>query len=316
MKRVSFLLLFFVSSTLAFAQVPQAFNYQGVSRDLSGNPIPNQIISLRISILEESPTGPSVYQEIHTTTTSSIGLFSLQIGRGTNQNGVLADVDWAAGRHFLQVETDQSGGIDYQLMGTSELLSVPYALSAGRVGAFQSNGAFSIVSKSNVDFPFESGLPQSNFSVWISDTSTYVSNLPNLDGIDIYHRDPRSFGDVCLKLTSKSAETFDANNELHSSSQVILNAVSTGRDRADFTIQNEYTGPNSVLETFRVTSDGFVGLSNPNPASKLHVTRGDVYIDQIDRGVIMKSQNGQCWRMTVSNEGQPITTAVPCPGGQ
>lgn len=316
MKRVSILLLFSLLSTITMAQAPQAFNYQGVSRDLSGNPIPNQTISLRVSILEASPTGPSVYQEIHTTTTSSIGLFSLQIGRGTNQNGAIADIDWVVGRHFLQVETDQSGGTDYQLMGTSELLSVPYSLSAGRVGAFQSNSDFSVVSNTNVDFPFESGLAQSNFSVWVSDTSRYIPNFPNLDGINIYHRDPRSFGDVCLKLTSKSTETFDADNELHSSSQVILNAVSTGRDRADFTIQNEYAGPNSVFETFRVKWNGFVGLSNPNPASKLHVTRGDVYIDQIGRGVIMKSQNGQCWRMTVSNAGQPITTDVPCPGGQ
>lgn len=313
MKRVSFLLLFFVFSALAIAQVPQAFNYQGVSRDLSGNPIPNQTISLRISILETSPMGSPIFQEIHTTTTSNLGLFSLQIGRGMNQSGAMADVHWISGRHFLQVEIDETGGANYQLMGTNELLSVPYSLSAGSVGALQSNGAFSIVSNTNVDFPFESSLPQSNFSVWVTDTSRYIPNFPNLDGIDIYHRDPKSFGDVCLKLTSKSTETFDVNNELHSSSQVILNAVSTGRDRADFAIQNEYAGPYSVRETFRVKSNGFVGLTNSNPASKLHVTDGDVYIDQIDRGVIMKSPNGQCWRMTVSDAGQPVFTGILCP---
>ena len=56
-----------------------------------------------------------------------------------------------------------------------------------------------------------------------------------------------------------------------------------------------------------------MGISNPDPKSKLHVSQGDVYIDQIDSGVIMKSPNGQCWRMTVSNAGQPVFTSITCP---
>lgn len=70
---------------------------------------------------------------------------------------------------------------------------------------------------------------------------------------------------------------------------------------------------------FIITSDDKVGISSRIggsdnlPKSRLHVRDGDVYIDQIGSGVIMKSPNGQCWRMTVSNTGMPVFTAITCP---
>ena len=59
----------------------------------------------------------------------------------------------------------------------------------------------------------------------------------------------------------------------------------------------------------------FEGTTGPleNPKSRLHVKDGDVFIDDIQSGVIMKSPDGNCWRMRVSNTGEPVFTSVNCP---
>ncbi len=53
--------------------------------------------------------------------------------------------------------------------------------------------------------------------------------------------------------------------------------------------------------------------SNPVPRSKLHITGGDVYIDDLTSGVIMKSSDGQCWRFTPDNTGNLVSTPIICP---
>jgi hypothetical protein len=44
--------------------------------------------------------------------------------------GVFVAIDWSADQYFVQVSLDIAGGSNYQLMGVSQLLSVPYALHA------------------------------------------------------------------------------------------------------------------------------------------------------------------------------------------
>lgn len=109
------------------AQVPNAFSYQGVARNNTGQPLATQSISIRASILNASATGTAVYQETHTTTTNAFGLFTLSIGSGTVTTGTFAGIDWAVGTKFLKIEMDATGGSNYTLAGTTQLLSVPYA---------------------------------------------------------------------------------------------------------------------------------------------------------------------------------------------
>jgi len=116
--------------TSLFAQAPEAFNYQGVARDLSGTPLPNNNIALRIAVLQGSVNGTEVYKETHGVTTNDLGLFTLQVGTGTTVNGVFDMINWGADSHYLQIEMDENNGTNYQLIGTSQLLSVPYALNA------------------------------------------------------------------------------------------------------------------------------------------------------------------------------------------
>jgi hypothetical protein len=113
------------------AQVPQAFKYQAVARDLNGDLLMNQPVSFKISILQGSASGTAVYVETHTSMTNDYGLVNLEIGNGTVVSGSFSAIDWGGDSHYLKVEMDPAGGTLYQAMGTSQLLSVPYALQSG-----------------------------------------------------------------------------------------------------------------------------------------------------------------------------------------
>jgi len=114
-------------SAPASAQAPKGINYQGVARDNEGKPIATKSISVRISILQNSAQGTVEYAETHNPQTNPFGLFTLVIGQGTVTTGNFAFVSWAVGNKWLQIEIDPSGGSSYQLAGSQQLMSVPYA---------------------------------------------------------------------------------------------------------------------------------------------------------------------------------------------
>jgi hypothetical protein len=114
----------------AQAQVPQAFKYQAVVRDASGQVLTNQQVSLKIDLIGAD----TAYTEIHDNVTNAFGLVNLEIGRGTVQFGDFSQIDWSQQPLFIQVSLDAAGGSDYQIMGFAELLSVPYALHAANSG--------------------------------------------------------------------------------------------------------------------------------------------------------------------------------------
>ena len=117
-----------------FAQSPNKINYQAVARDNSGNTLPNTAVSFRLSVLQGSASGTAVFSETHNLLTNAFGLANIAIGGGTVVSGTMSGINWSAGPYFIKVELDTTGGSNYALMGTSELLSVPYALYAANVG--------------------------------------------------------------------------------------------------------------------------------------------------------------------------------------
>jgi hypothetical protein len=123
---------FLLVANCLIAQVPQGIPYQAVARDNAGNLIKNQNIALRFKIHDGTATGTVVFTETHSVTTDALGLFSVNIGGGTS-SGPLADVNWGSGAKFTQVELDVSGSSNYIDMGTTQMMSVPYALYAAKV---------------------------------------------------------------------------------------------------------------------------------------------------------------------------------------
>lgn len=116
-----------------YAQSPEMFKYQAVARNSSGQILSYQNVSLRISILQGTATGLAVYVETHSGITNNFGLINLDIGGGTQVSGSFPNIDWSAGPYWAKVELDNTGGTNYSLYGTSQLLSVPYALHAKSV---------------------------------------------------------------------------------------------------------------------------------------------------------------------------------------
>ena len=114
----------------ASAQAPEKMSYQAVVRDASDNLVTNQAVGMQISILQGSETGTAVYTETQTPTTNANGLVSVEIGNGTVVSGDITTIDWANGPYFIKTETDPAGGSSSTISGTSQLLSVPYALHA------------------------------------------------------------------------------------------------------------------------------------------------------------------------------------------
>lgn len=142
MKKI--LLLFWVLSGLfmGLSQVPEKMSYQAVIRNGSGQLLGNQNIAVKVSILQGSPVGPEIYVERHTGNTNANGLISLEIGTGTVLSGTFASINWPSANYYLKTETDPAGGINYTITGTSQLLSVPYAMYAKSAG--NSGGTFNI----------------------------------------------------------------------------------------------------------------------------------------------------------------------------
>jgi len=134
MKKITLSLVMIIIAISVIAQAPQAFKYQAVARDNAGSILANQSVSFQISILQGSASGTIVYAETHSTTTNELGLVSLEIGNGIIVNGDFAFINWGDDSFFLQVEMDETGGTNYQLMGTCQLLSVPYALYSEATG--------------------------------------------------------------------------------------------------------------------------------------------------------------------------------------
>lgn len=131
MKKLYLFGVLLLFTSVAFAQAPQGMNYQAVARNSAGNILANQAIGIRITITDGN-AGPTLYQETHSDTTNQFGLFSLSVGNGTPVAGTFSSIAWSITSPWLQVEMDPSGGSSYVLMGSSQLLSVPYALYAAQ----------------------------------------------------------------------------------------------------------------------------------------------------------------------------------------
>ena len=131
MRKLFTILVAVLLTATVWAQSPEKMSYQAVIRDASDNLITDTQIGMQISILQGSASGTAVYVETQVPTTNANGLVSLEIGAGTVESGDFATIDWANGPYFIKTETAVEAPLTtYTITGTSQLLSVPYALHA------------------------------------------------------------------------------------------------------------------------------------------------------------------------------------------
>jgi len=372
------------------AQAPQALNYQAVARTADGVIIPTQNIGVRFSILDGSITGAVLYSETHTVITNSYGLFTLAIGKGTPVTSTFASINWASGTDkFLKVEIAPAGGSNYQLQGTTQLLSVPYALYSEKTRLLAGNNTINITNGNTITGNYQAanntilltgntiaGNYQAANNTILLTGNTIAGNYQagtgiNLTGNTISHNlvagTGISISGNVITNTGTNQWVADANGIHNQSGHVGIGANSapgsaltvsqentggfsgamdiysgdvyqTVTRFRNTTVNQEYqfnlAGSTNIDQTpgsfgiFHPTTLGWLWHSNsatdyvgigsytykpPLPKSRLHVFNGDVNIDQIGSGIILKSPNGNCWRVTVDNTGNLVRTAITCP---
>ena len=434
MKNLLLTVAMILSTIGVFAQAPQAINYQAVVRNATGDVIKNQNVRFKLSITE-GVAGTTTYAETQQATTSNLGLVNLTIGSGTVATGTFSAVNWATGSKFLKIEIDATGGTTYALMGTQQLVSVPYALHAatsgavtnqwqfnssginynlGKVGIGNSNPTKVLDIQVNSDL---SGAGDDRFALKINNISTSNSSQAGLTlnagnslnettlshvassysiypgfsdfgqlrstgsglilqasktnglikfqtgGIDERMRIEAN-GNVGIGTTTpnyalhieRNADEFNnppydsrallyvLNTSTSNSANTYIKVGSSGTTAStnlinyppSYSVVPGYAncgllsnnGSGLILQSVQpirfkvgdnppdrmvIAASGNVGIGTSTPVAKLQVTSGDVYIDDNTKGIIMKSPNGNCWRVTVDNTGNLVRTAITCP---
>jgi uncharacterized protein (TIGR02145 family) len=133
MRKITLTILCALLAIVASGQAPQGFTHQAVIRDANNQLIIESSIGIKVSIIQGSTAGDIVYSETHLPVSNTNGLISFIIGHGTVVSGVFAEIDWASGPYFIETKADPTGGTNYTIEGTSQMLSVPYALHSKTV---------------------------------------------------------------------------------------------------------------------------------------------------------------------------------------
>ena len=245
---------------LTFAQSPQSFKYQAVVRDASGIVIENQNVGIMIDILNSG--GVTVYSEEHFATTNQFGLINIEIGGGTVYSGDFTTINWGTDSYFVQIELDETGGGTYQLMGTSQLLSVPYAIYANKSGNINNNDTSAINELQLLNL--------SNDTLYLSNGNYVV--LP--DNVNDADSDPTNE----FQILSFSSNTLDLSN---GNSVYIPDNIND----ADSDPTNELQVLNFSNDTLYLSNGNNIYLTNLSDTSYWEKNGNDIYYNLGNVGI-------------------------------
>jgi hypothetical protein len=260
------------------AQTPEKMTYQSVIRNTTDQLVTNHGIGMKISILQTTATGTAVYAETHNTTTNANGLVTVEIGNGTVVSGDFTTIDWSSDIYFIKTETDptQAGGTAYTITGTSQLLSVPYALHAKTADIITGG-----ITEAD---PVFTGSEANNI------TATDITNLSNLSGTNTGNQDisgitintqaiqdtasqiRADFPDVSGFITTETDPIYSAWNKSYNDLTNKPNIVDTVSAVIDTTTQF-VRKPDQWIKNGNnlYYSNGNVGVGTINPTANLHV---------------------------------------------
>jgi hypothetical protein len=294
MKRIITICASILMTASVFAQAPEKMSYQAIVRDGSNNLVSSTSVGMQISILQGSGSGTAVYVETQTPTTNANGLVSIEIGGGTVVSGNFSTIDWANGPYFVKTETDPTGGTSYSITGTSQLLSVPYALHAKNTDSWIVNS-------------------DTTFSLRQVKIGTTYSN-PSNNSLKIQQYNNTDEAIQILSSTSVPRLNIGTDNTGQNSNIISFNSFTFGTDG------DNNNNSSSALNNFYWINNAY-DINDPNAIEQmslkgngqLKIANSDVYINNIGSGVIMKSPNGNCWRVTVDNNGNFVSAPINCP---
>lgn len=268
MKKVFSILAAVLLTATVWAQSPEKMSYQAVIRNSSEALVTNTTVGMQISILQGSATGTAVYVETQTPTTNANGLVSIEIGAGTVVSGTFASIDWANGPYFIKTETDPTGGTTYTITGTSQLLSVPYALHAKTAetvtgGITETDPIFTSSQAANI-------------------TATDITNLSNLSGVNTGDQDLSALA----TKTALGDSTAQVRSEIPDVSGFLTaetDPVFTAWDKSYNDLTNKPTAISDF--TMNANSQKITNVANPtdahDAATKAYVDALKAYVDTL-----------------------------------
>ena len=219
MKRIFFVVAALFYMNTAFSQAPEAFKYQAVVRNATGTILTNQPVGMRLTILQGSASGSSVYSETFSVTSNNYGLVNLEIGNGITTDDFAA-IDWANGPFFIETAVDIAGGTNYSVLGNSQLISVPYALYAKQA----ESSVIDLVDDADAD-------PTNEIETWTTLSGIPADFSDDVDNVDDADADPANeIQDINLignDLTITSGSTVDLSGYLDDTDAQTLSLTGT-----------------------------------------------------------------------------------------
>jgi len=264
----AFIMTFIIGQSLA--QAPQSFNYQAVARDAAGDVLADQPIAIRVSLHNGSASGAVDYSETFAPTTNEFGLFTLAIGAGTPVSGTFSTLSWGTAQYWLQVEMDPTGGASYADMGTSQLLSVPYAMYAENTNGLPSGSSGQTIWNNGAGWVADTTIYNNGYNVGIGTTSPSHKLdvvhggstgilVKSTTGFSVMDIDAKS-GDAALRFLKDGTTQWNLRNQ-------------PATDNFEFYEMG--SGTRLIIED----STGHIGIgtSTPISQSRLHVASNNRY---------------------------------------
>jgi len=282
MKKLITLICFCTICFASFAQTPQGVNYQGLLRDDSGEFLAERDIQVSFQLLQGSPDGTVVYNEFHNLRTSSNGVFETVLGNGNTVFGEFENIDWGAGPMFMEVSVDKGSGLVN--MGTSQVVSVPYALYAEKAQEVESV-VIEKIEGLNISGIEVDQILRWNGSEFVADSLDLTgSSFWNQNGSDIYFED----GAVGIGISSPQTQGLHVNNgDLMLTSETAGSPFLTMGDEdpsgyryslgmIDDSVLGFWSG-NEGLITGRMYMDqeGHFGIGTNSPGANLYIYEED-----------------------------------------